>query len=125
MEQPKGCHTPSATGTRLVCKLDKALYGRREAPRAWNPLLSSWLLSFGFFQSIVDPAIFTITSLRLLDVLAVYIDDCILVGRSGPFIYNLKSAFSTRFGIEDLGPASRIIGFCIDRDRTARTLTLS
>jgi histone deacetylase 1/2 len=34
MEQPEDYHTPSATGTRLICKLDKALYGIREAPRA-------------------------------------------------------------------------------------------
>ncbi len=29
MEQPEGYHTLSASGTRLVCKLDKALYGIR------------------------------------------------------------------------------------------------
>jgi hypothetical protein len=125
MEQPEGYHTPSATSTRLVCKIDKALFGIREAPRAWNTLLSSWLLSFGFSQSNVDPTIFTITSNRRLYVLAIYVDDCILVGRSGPFIYNFKSAFSTRFDIEDLGPASWVLDFCIVRDRTARTLTLS
>ncbi len=34
MEQPEGYHVSSSTGTRLVCKLDKALYGIREAPRA-------------------------------------------------------------------------------------------
>ena len=34
MEQPEGYHVPSSFGTRLVCKLDKALYGIREAPRA-------------------------------------------------------------------------------------------
>jgi hypothetical protein len=34
MEQPEGYHVPSSTGTRLVCKLDKALYGIREAPCA-------------------------------------------------------------------------------------------
>ena len=41
MEQPEGYHVPSSTSTRLVCKLDKALYGIREAPRAWNALFTS------------------------------------------------------------------------------------
>ena len=41
MEQPEGYHVPSSTGIRLVCKLDKALYGIREAPLAWNVLFSS------------------------------------------------------------------------------------
>ena len=34
MEQLEGYHVPSSSGTRLVCKLDKALYGIREAPRS-------------------------------------------------------------------------------------------
>ena len=125
MKQSKGYHTPFATGTRLVCKLDKALYGICEVPRARNALLSSWLISYGFSQSNVDPVIFTITFPTLLYVLAVYVDDCIIVGRNGPFIYNFKSAFSTRFDNKDLGLASWLLGCNIVRDRSARTLTLS
>jgi histone deacetylase 1/2 len=34
IEQSEGYHVPSSIGTRLVCKLDKAFYGIREAPRA-------------------------------------------------------------------------------------------
>ena len=41
MEQPEGYHIPSSSGTRLVCKLDKALYGICEAPRTWNALFTS------------------------------------------------------------------------------------
>ncbi len=41
MEQPEGYHVPSSIGIRLVCKLDKTLYGIREAPRASNSLFSS------------------------------------------------------------------------------------
>jgi hypothetical protein len=125
MEQPEGYHVPSSTGTRLVCKLDKALYGIREAPRAWNSLFSSWLVSFGFSQSSVDPAIFTITSSSFLYVLAVYVDDSILVGRNSPFISTFKSAFSARFDIDDLGPASWLLGCSITRDRVNHTLTFS
>jgi hypothetical protein len=33
MDQFEGYHVPSSTGIRLVCKLVKALYGIREAPR--------------------------------------------------------------------------------------------
>ena len=73
MEQPEGYYTPSAHGTRLVSKLHKALYGIREAPRAWNALLSSWLVSFGFSQSSVDPAIFTITSTTLATLCSSYL----------------------------------------------------
>jgi len=108
-----------------VCKLDKALYGIREAPRAWNALFTSWLVSFGFSQSSVDPAIFTLVFSDLLYVLAVYVEDSILVGRQGPFIFVFKAAFAARFDIEDLGPASWLLGCSITRDRLSRILTLS
>jgi hypothetical protein len=45
MEQPEDYYTPSATGTRFLCKLDKALYNMREAPRVWNALGSFLLAS--------------------------------------------------------------------------------
>ena len=34
MEKPEGYHVPFSSDTRLVCKLDKALYDIREASRA-------------------------------------------------------------------------------------------
>ena len=125
MEQLEGYHVHSSSGTRLVCKLDKALYGIREAPRAWNILFTSWLVSFGFTQSLVDPAVFTISVTDFLYILAIYVDDCILVGCNGPCILNFKAAFSLRFDIEDLGPDSWLLGCSIVRDRVLRTLTFS
>ena len=38
--------------------------------------------------------------------LAEYVDDCILVGKSSPFIAKFKNDFSKRFKIEDLGPVA-------------------
>jgi hypothetical protein len=40
-------------------------------------------------------------------------------------IHNFKYAFSTRYAIEDLGPASGLLGCCIARDRGSNTLNLS
>ena len=45
MRQPKGHEVASKNG-ELVCYLRKALYGTREAPRAWNALLTEWLVSY-------------------------------------------------------------------------------
>ncbi|GKD83028.1 retrovirus-related pol polyprotein from transposon TNT 1-94, partial [Tanacetum coccineum] len=41
-----------------VYRLKKALYGLKQAPRAWYDLLSSFLLSQGFFKGTVDPTLF-------------------------------------------------------------------
>jgi hypothetical protein len=93
MEQTESYHPPSSTGTRLICKLSKALYVIHEAPRAWNILLSGLLISFGFSQSVVDPAISIITINDLLHVLVLYVDDSTLFGCNAPFILNFKTAF--------------------------------
>ena len=48
MDQPQGFRKKTVNnGGELDCKLKKALYGFREAPRAWNSLLGDWLLSVG------------------------------------------------------------------------------
>jgi len=97
MEQPQGFVVLSPSGDRLICHLRKVLYGIRKAPRAWNALLTSWLISRGFKQSLVDPGVFTIYYESLLYILAVYVDDSILVGKAGKFIYRFKLDLSNRF----------------------------
>ena len=118
MEQPQGFKRTSKDGGELVCELKKALYGIREASRAWNSLLNEWLLIIGFNQSKVDPTVYTVVHKSQLYILAVYVGDCIRVGKRGPFILNFKKCFSTRFQIEDLRPASRLLGCRIERDRS-------
>nr|GEU77001.1 retrovirus-related Pol polyprotein from transposon TNT 1-94 [Tanacetum cinerariifolium] len=43
-----------------VYRLKKALYGLKQAPRTWYNLLSSFMLSQGFFKGKVDPILFII-----------------------------------------------------------------
>ncbi len=51
-----------------------------------------------------------------------YVDDSILTGKMGKFITDFKAAFASRFEIEDLGPATWLLGCRIVRDRDRRTL---
>lgn len=56
MAQPRGLeihHTPP-----LVCELHKALYGLRQAPRAWFIKLNHRLLSLGFTPAKSDQSLF-------------------------------------------------------------------
>ncbi len=57
-----------------------------------------------------------------LYILAIYVDDSILVGKLGIFIPKFKKDLSARFKIEDLGPAEWLMGCSIERDRERRTL---
>ena len=79
-------------------------------------------MSYGFSQSLVDPGVFISFYEKLLYILAVYVDDSILVGKRGKFITEFKVALASRFEIEDLGPATCLLGCKIVGDRDRRTL---
>ena len=53
-------------------------------------MLTAWLVSYGWTQNLADPGCFTITVDGHLYILAVYVDDCILLGKQGPFIDRFK-----------------------------------
>ena len=55
MQQPPGFENPN---TSLLCKLNKALYGLKEAPRQWFDRLKSTLLHLGFSTSKCHPSLF-------------------------------------------------------------------
>lgn len=46
-----------STKSFYVCKLNKALCGQEQAPRAWFTKLKSTLLSWGFYSSILDTSL--------------------------------------------------------------------
>jgi hypothetical protein len=56
MHPPPGLPGTSKKGERLVCKLKRSLNGIKQAPRSWQTLLSSVLVSYGFSQSKADPS---------------------------------------------------------------------
>jgi hypothetical protein len=49
MRQPPGYE--DAQNSSYVCKLDKAIYGLKQAPHAWYSRLSIKLLQLGFVSS--------------------------------------------------------------------------
>ena len=56
MRQPLGYEDPSVPN--YLCKLDKALYGLKIAPRAWYSRLSAKLQALGFKSSKADTSLF-------------------------------------------------------------------
>ena len=65
-----------------VCKLQKVLYGLKQALRAWFDQFSAFILKYGFFCSLADPSLFIFHSnLRTL-ILLLYVDDILLIGSS-------------------------------------------
>jgi hypothetical protein len=57
-------------------------------------------------------------------VIAVYVDDIMMIGRHRPIIQDFKSQLSKRFDIKDMGEDTDYLGIEIVRDRTVGTLKI-
>lgn len=102
MAQPQGFINPQFP--KHVCYLQKAIYGLRQAPRAWYSHLSQFLLSQKFTTSHYNNSLFFRHSLHLIVVVLVYVDDILVTGNDRPFISKLLNALNNQFAMRLLGP---------------------
>ncbi|KAJ9532906.1 hypothetical protein QJQ45_010996 [Haematococcus lacustris] len=123
MKQPAGYEDGSAR----VCRLKRALYGLRQAPRAWHARLKAELEQLGFAASAADSCLFTMVRGNSKVLLAVYVDDCLLAVSKGDAetMAWVKQRLAAVFDIHQLGSAERFLGMEIVRDRAAGRLVLS
>jgi hypothetical protein len=124
MRQPEGFRHTDINGEERVCLLKKSFYGRKQAPRKWNKTITVWPEEYGFNQPKVDPGIYVFIKEGELYVLALYVDDNIIVGPADSFIVGFKSAFGERFNVQDLGPVSWLLGMTVERDRGNRIIMI-
>ncbi|KAJ9512279.1 hypothetical protein QJQ45_012940 [Haematococcus lacustris] len=123
IQQPEGFEEGSRN---TVCRLQKALYGLRQAPRAWHAKLKQELEGMGFCASESDPALFMLPRPSGTVYLLVYVDDCLLCTEKGDFdsLDFVKQRLSSVFGIKDLGQTRWFLGMQISRNRAQGTLQL-
>ena len=113
MKQPDGYVQDGQE--HLVCKLEKSLYGLKQAPRCWNKVFTKYMESIGFRQSTADPCVF-IRSGDTLDVIAVYVDDLIVISKTEEEIQRLKNDLASRFKMTDLGRLHYCLGITVEYD---------
>ena len=89
-----------------VCKLHKAIYGLRQAPRAWYNELRTFLLGSGFSNSHCDTSLFIRTTSITTLYLFVYMNDIIVTSSNAETIWLFIDTISNRFSLKDLGPLS-------------------
>ncbi|KAL0404611.1 UNVERIFIED_CONTAM: Retrovirus-related Pol polyprotein from transposon RE1 [Sesamum radiatum] len=100
----------------LVCKLERSLYGLKQASYQWNMEFTLKLTEFGFVQSAHDRCLFTKPTTSGLLVLLVYIDDILLTGPSMDAIKIVKDYLHALFTIKDIGDARYFLGLEIARN---------
>lgn len=101
MTLPQGYIPPQ--GVNLVCKLDKSLYGLKQASRQCFTKFTSALLGIGYKQSLADYSLFTLYLSNTFTAVLIYVDDILDVGNDISIIDNLKHFLDTTFSITNLG----------------------
>ena len=88
-----------------VCKLQRSLYGLKQASRQWNLELTKFLTSKGFVQSKSDYSLFSRNDKGLFTFVLVYVDNLLITGFDVMGIDQLKRALHQAFTIKDLALA--------------------
>ena len=96
---------------KKVCKLKKALYKRKQSPRAWFGRLAKVMKNMGYKQSQGDYMLF----IKHLDsggvtTLFVYIDDIIMMRNDEKERQTLRQCLTKEVEIKELGRLKYFIG---------------
>ena len=122
MAQPEGY--VAAGQQHLVCKLNKSLYGLKQAGRTWHIKIDIALKREDFTPLDADQCVYIRRQETCITIIALYVDD-LLIACSHPLnLMQLKKQLTTQFDMEDLGEATFILGVDIRRDRPRRAISI-
>lgn len=113
MEQPEGFRDEAAP--RKVCRLKKALYGLKQASRVWNIKLDHKLKQMALKRSKYDTCVYYKVTDGKLIIVAVYVDDFLLLSDDQGLVDDVKRQLSEEFHMKDLGLAKQILGLQVTR----------
>ncbi|KAJ0577616.1 putative RNA-directed DNA polymerase [Helianthus annuus] len=100
-----------------VYKLSKALYGLRQAPRAWNTKLNNILLDMKFHRCSQEQAVFRRTVGTDVLLIGVYVDDLIVTGSNLKLIMEFKRGMAKNFEMSDLGKLTYYLGIEVSQSK--------
>ena len=125
MEQPEGFEIGDPK--IKVCKLNKSIYGLKQAARVWFLAISELLRSLSWNQMEIDPCLFVkISKTGKLMYLLLYVDDTVIALHKDDLNEweQDKKMIANKFKIKDIGELFWILNMKVVRDRVKKTITL-
>jgi len=126
MELPAGVNPINVSDgdrRRYVLKLNKSLYGLKQAGFNWFEKLREGLITRDFIQSQVDKCVF----FRKDCIILTYVDDCIILGKDMAIVDSVISSLKEgheEFELVDQGSIDKYLGLLI-KDIDANTFEMS
>ena len=122
MSQPEGFVEKGKEN--FVCRLKKSIYGLKQSPCCWNTALDDHLKKMKFVQTKGDPCIYVSKDGAETVIIAVYVDDILIAGKTDKRIAEVKAAIANRFAVKDMGDLHYFLGVKVVQDLKAGTIWL-
>ena len=116
LEQPQEFLKRGSDGEKLVCRLNKSIYGLKQAANNWYKELANFLLRQGFTRSKNNHCLFARSEAEDHTFILVWVDEFIVASRSMTVDSDVKKALEATFHMEDRGRLHWFLGLRIRRE---------
>lgn len=122
MEQPDGYKVEGKEN--YVFRLNKAVYGLKQASKSWYDKIDNALMSLQFRKSLSEPCVYIKSDENPdnLLILALYVDDILIFSRETMVKNKLKEDLMNIFEMKDLGRATQVLGMRVTQEQNKITL---
>ncbi|GJV73665.1 putative ribonuclease H-like domain-containing protein [Tanacetum coccineum] len=115
--QPPGFEDPDFRDR--VYKVEKALYGLHQAPRAWYETLSTYMLDSGFQRGKFDKTLFIKRHKGDILLVQVYVDDIIFGSIKKELCIAFEKLMHEKFQMSSMGELTFFLGLKVELSRMA------
>jgi hypothetical protein len=123
MKQPEGFMDRSHPDH--VCKLEKGLYGLKQAGHLFNQKLNAYLTNeLKFTRCNCDPCLYYINEGGDFILLSLHVDDMLFAHNCEEKVEHIMKRLHDTFGIKDLGSPVKLLGIRVRHDFSAHSVSL-
>jgi len=121
MVQPSGFRDLSKPNH--VCRLNKAIYGLKQAHGTWYTTLRTAILQMVFHTSKADSSLFIYSNESNLCYLLVYVNDLFITGNNPTLVTTFIQQLGDMFSLKDMGPLHFFLGVEVITTKASLFLT--
>lgn len=120
MSQPEGFRKGNK-----VLRLNKAIYGLKQASRMWNTSFNDFMIGVGFKRCASDQCLYINDGGGPMCYVLLYVDDLLIICKEAQRIGEIKELLSKQFQMTDIGRVGTFLGMHIEHDVSHGTIGMS
>ena len=96
-----------------ICKLQKFIYGLKQASKSWNIRFDTAIKFYSFEQNVDEPCVYKKVLNFIVAFLVLYIDNILLIGNDVSYLNDINKWLAMQFQMKDLEDAKYVLGIQI------------